>query len=115
MVCINSNDVTAYPQDSPNNMITTAALYNWSFPYLYDETQETAKSFQARCTPDIFLYDAHNRLFYRGQFDDSRPSSGTADGSDVKLALQSLLQGDPPTTDQKPSVGCNIKWKNEKV
>jgi peroxiredoxin len=111
IIGINSNDIEAYPDDSPEHMIESAARYNWTFPYLFDGTQEVAKAFQATCTPDVFLYDADSKLYYRGQFDDSRPSSGTADGHDLKNAIQGLIQGAPAPSDQKPAIGCNIKWK----
>lgn len=111
MIGINSNDIDAYPDDSPEHMIETANRFNWTFPYLFDGNQEVAKSFQATCTPDVFLYDAESRLYYRGQFDDSRPSGGTSDGQDLKNAIQAMLAGDSPPVDQKPAIGCNIKWK----
>ncbi len=111
MIGINSNDIEAYPDDSPEHMIETATRFNWTFPYLFDGDQEVAKSFQATCTPDVFLYGAKSKLYYRGQFNDSRPSSGTADGHDLKLAIEKMLSGDTPPVNQKPSIGCNIKWK----
>jgi peroxiredoxin len=111
MIGINSNDIEAYPDDSPENMIETAQRFKWTFPYLFDGTQEVARAFQATCTPDVFLYDSESGLYYRGQLDDSRPSSGTADGEDLKNAIQALLANSPPPDDQKPAVGCNIKWK----
>ncbi len=110
---INSNDIEAHPGDSPPNMLLTAKQYHWNFPYLYDESQKVAIKFEATCTPDIFLYDAENTLFYRGQFDESRPSSGISTGRDIKNALKALLQGHSPPAHQKPSIGCNIKWKQE--
>jgi peroxiredoxin len=111
MVGINSNDAVAYPTDSPENMIKTATEYNWCFPFLIDETQEVARAFCATCTPDIFLYDQNQQLYYRGQVDDSRPRSGTSDGSDLLAALDSLESGKNTPDGQKPSIGCNIKWK----
>jgi hypothetical protein len=84
----------------------------FSYPYLYDETQEVAKAYGAACTPDFFLYDADHRLAYRGQLDDSRPESGTpVTGADLRAAIESVLRGEQPSRDQKPSAGCNIKWK----
>jgi peroxiredoxin len=111
MVGINSNDISAYPLDSPENMSLTAQKYKWRFPYLFDTSQEIAKAFQATCTPDAFLYDASNCLYYRGQFDDSRPSNGVASGQDLIHAIQEMLEGLPPRIDQRPSTGCNIKWR----
>ena len=112
MCGINSNDVEAYPDDSPEMMLETAAKYNWTFPYLFDETQEVAKQFGATCTPDVFLFDGDGILYYRGQFDASRPNDGTtANGSDLTSAMQQMVDGNPPPEDQKPAVGCNIKWK----
>ena len=111
MVGINSNDVQSYPEDSPENMIHTANEYDWEFPYLFDESQDVAKQFQATCTPDVFLFDSSCKLYYRGQFDDSRPSSGTPDGVDLKDAISNMLDGNPHSTEQKPATGCNIKWK----
>jgi hypothetical protein len=111
MIAINSNDITSYPDDSPEHMIETAATYSWTFPYLFDADQDVAKAFNATCTPDIFLYDKQGKLYYRGQFDDSRPSKGTADGADVIHAIENLANDEPSPTNQTPSIGCNIKWK----
>ncbi|WED44409.1 thioredoxin family protein [Legionella cardiaca] len=112
-LAINSNDVEAYPDDSPENMKKTAIEQNYSFPYLYDETQEVARAYQAACTPDFYIFDANLSLVYRGQFDDSRPGNTTAvTGEHVRSALDSLLSDQPVTVEQKPSLGCNIKWKN---
>ena len=111
MVGINSNDIEAYPDDSPENMRITAQKFHWRFPYLFDAYQEVARAFQATCTPDVFLYDKANCLYYRGQFDDSRPSKGVASGQDLLHAIQEMLEGLPPQKDQKPSTGCNIKWR----
>ena len=111
MIAINSNDIETYPDDSPEHMIETATRFGWTFPYLFDSDQEIAKAFGATCTPDVFLYDGDARLFYRGQFDDSRSSSGTANGRDLINAIDTMIQGDSPPADQKPSIGCNIKWK----
>lgn len=112
VVAINSNDVTNYPQDAPPQMLKLARSKGWKFPFLYDEAQDVAKSFKAACTPDFFLFDGENRLVYRGQLDDSRPVTGVpVTGRDLRAAIDALLEGKPVSTDQKPSIGCNIKWK----
>lgn len=111
MVCINSNDQVAYPADSNEKMLETMCEFGWEFPYLVDETQEVATAFGATCTPDAFLFDANRQLFYRGQFDDSRPGNGESDGNDLIDALRELALGNPPPKVQKPAIGCNIKWK----
>ena len=111
MVGINSNNIQTHPDDAPDKMILCAQKYGWEFPYLFDETQETAKAFAATCTPDAFLYDSDGKLYYRGQFDDSRPNQGNSDGSDLKNAIHAMVSSDPPPEDQLPSIGCNIKWK----
>ena len=111
MIGINSNDIEAYPDDSPEQMIAIAEKYSWNFPYLFDADQEVAKAFQATCTPDVFLYDNQRRLYYRGQFDDSRPSEGVVTGQDLKNSMNLMLEGHPPPENQKPAIGCNIKWK----
>ena len=111
MVCINSNDQEAYPADSAEKMIETKKEFSWTFPYLMDESQEVAIAFNATCTPDIFLFNAKKKLFYRGQFDDSRPTSGESVGSDLLRAMKDLVDGNAPPDGQKPSIGCNIKWK----
>jgi len=109
---ISSNDVENYPQDSPDKMKAFAAEHGFTFPYLYDETQDVAKAYKAECTPDIFVYDSSMKLVYRGQFDDSRPSKDTpVTGKDLKAALDNVLEGKPVDENQIPSVGCNIKWK----
>ncbi len=111
-VMINSNDVTAYPADSPEKMIELAQKRGFEFPYLYDESQQVAQSYQAACTPDFFLFDAAHRLVYRGQYDASRPSNNvTVSGNDMKAAVDALLAGNSPSGEQIPSVGCNIKWR----
>lgn len=111
-VAINSNDTVRYSQDAPDLMKSFAANYGWDFPYLIDESQDIAKSFGAACTPDFFLIDAQNRLFYAGQFDATRPHSGrAADGGDLREAARRMLAGEPPPTRPYPSSGCNIKWK----
>jgi thiol-disulfide isomerase/thioredoxin len=112
MIAINSNDVENYPEDSPIKMAETVQMHNYPFPYLYDETQEVAKAYQAACTPDFYIFDKNMELAYRGQMDSSRPSNGIpVTGGDLKNALDALLKGDKPSSDQKPSIGCNIKWK----
>ncbi len=109
---ISSNDVENYPADSPEKMKMEAATAGYRFPYLYDESQEVAKAYQAACTPDFFLFDANRLLVYRGQFDDSRPGNDLAvTGKDLQAALDAVLSGTPLTEDQKPSLGCNVKWK----
>lgn len=112
IIAINSNDFDQYPDDSPENMKKTAALQKYPFPYLLDETQEVAKAYQAACTPDFFIFDKHLKLQYRGQLDDSRPGNGKeVTGESVRKALDCLLADQPIVGDQKPSIGCNIKWK----
>ena len=111
MAAISSNDVQAFPEDAPAMMAELASTQGYTFPYLYDETQQIAKAFDAACTPDLFLFDATGKLVYRGQFDNSRPGKGIADGSDIRRAVAALVSGQPPLTDQKASIGCNIKWK----
>lgn len=112
VVAISSNDLEKYPQDGPAAMKQEAELRGYTFPYLLDETQEVAKAYQAACTPDFYLFDAQHRLVYRGQFDDSRPDSGIpVTGRDLRQACDQLLSGQPVAMDQRPSIGCNIKWK----
>lgn len=112
MVGISSNDAEAYPDDSPESMVSEAAAQGYEFPYLYDPTQEVAKAYRAACTPDFFLFDAEHKLYYRGQLDSSRPKSETpVTGADLRNAIASLLAGDPRPENQVPSLGCNIKWK----
>jgi peroxiredoxin len=111
-VAISSNDVENYPQDGPGKMHQTARLHNYPFPYLYDETQEVAKSYDAACTPDFFVFDAELRLVYRGQLDNSRPGNSIpVNGRDLREALDNILNNNPQRKNQKPSIGCNIKWK----
>lgn len=108
IIAISSNDVTTHPNDSPEKM----AEKRYPFPYLYDETQAVARSYDAACTPDFFLFDGDRKLVYRGQFDDSRPGNDIpVTGSDLRAAMDALVAGKPPLTEQKPSIGCNIKWK----
>ena len=112
LVGINSNDVANYPQDSPAKMAEEAKSAGYIFPYLYDETQGVAKAYNAACTPDIYLFDRDQRLVYRGQFDESRPGNHIpVTGKDLRAAIEAVLAGKPAPTDQKPSIGCNIKWK----
>jgi len=112
VVAINSNDRDAYPQDAPPAMQHLAREEKWRFPFLFDETQEVARAFEAQCTPELYLFDAQGKLAYRGQFDDSRPSNGKpVTGRDLRLAVDALASGRAPSTDQKPSIGCNIKWR----
>jgi len=111
-VAISSNDVINYPQDSPEKMKTHAKTEGYPFPYLYDETQDIAKAYDAACTPDIYVFDADLKLNYRGQLDDSRPGNGhPVTGKDLIHALDCLLDNKENTQLQKPSIGCNIKWK----
>ena len=112
VVAINSNDVQNYPDDSPTKMIEEAKVRGYTFPYLFDESQKVAKAYGAACTPDFFLFDRRRKLVYRGQLDDSRPSNGIpVTGRDLRAALDAVLAGRAVTVDQKPSIGCNVKWK----
>ncbi len=112
VVAISANDIGTHPQDGPEYMRADAEKYGYSFPYLYDESQEVAKAYTAACTPDFFLFDKNRVLVYRGQFDGSRPNSGVpVTGEDLRAAVDAMLSGQPVPGDQKPSVGCNIKWK----
>jgi peroxiredoxin len=109
---ISSNDVSAHPADSPEQMVREAEDRGYVFPYLYDETQEVAKAYHAACTPDFYVFDADRKLVYRGQLDPSRPGSDVpVSGHDLRAALDTLLAGKPPVAAQIPSLGCNIKWK----
>jgi len=111
-VAINSNDIEAYPEDSPENMRKEAEAHGFTFPYLFDESQEVAKAYHAACTPDFYLFDKGRRLVYRGQMDDSRPGNRMpVTGRDLRAALEAVLKGRPVQLNQRPSVGCNIKWK----
>ncbi len=110
-IAISSNDVEHYPQDAPDLMQTTALREGYTFPYLYDETQEVAKAYDAACTPDIYLFNADLQLVYRGQLDDSRPGNGIpVTGNDLRKAMDALIEGTAIDAIQKPSIGCNIKW-----
>jgi len=111
IVAISANDISTYPQDGPDKMIDFARAHGFTFPYLYDESQATARAYQAVCTPDLFLFDANRKLVYRGQFDETRPNRGTPTGADLRAAADAVLAGRAPSADQKPSVGCSIKWK----
>ena len=111
-IAISSNDVENYPQDAPHLMKLISIEQKYSFPYLYDESQEVAKAYDAACTPDFYLFDANLKLVYRGQFDNSRPGNGIpVTGEDLKTAMDTLLAGKKINEKQKPSMGCNIKWK----
>jgi peroxiredoxin len=111
-VAVNSNDTAKFPQDGPEQMIDFGAQHRWQFPYLIDESQEVAKSYGAACTPDFFLIDGAGRLFYTGQFDETRPRSGApAHGADLRAAVWRMLAGQEPLVRATPSCGCNIKWK----
>jgi peroxiredoxin len=113
IAAINSNDIDKYPQDSPENMRPFAKANDFTFPYLFDQSQAVARAYDAACTPDFFLFDAELKCVYRGQFDDSRPGNDIAvSGSDLRAAIEALLNGTAVSPDQKPSLGCNIKWKN---
>ncbi|GIK19070.1 MAG: thioredoxin family protein [Leptolyngbya sp. PLA2] len=112
IVAVCSNDVEKYPDDSPAKMRDEARAAGYTFPYLFDAAQDVAKRYRAACTPDFFLFDKQHRLVYRGQLDDSRPSNGIpVTGRDLRAALDAVLKGQMPTVEQRPSIGCNIKWK----
>ncbi len=112
IVAISSNSVESHPADSPDKMKEEAVARGYTFPYLYDESQSVARAYQAACTPDFFLFDAQKKLVYRGQLDDSRPGNNLpVTGADLRAALDTVLAGKPVTASQKPSIGCNIKWK----
>ena len=112
IVAISSNDADNYPDDSPEGLAAQAKRVGFVFPYLYDETQEVARAYDATCTPDFFLFDGQKKLAYRGQLDASRPGNNVpVTGKDLRAALDALVAGRPVVSDQKPSIGCNIKWK----
>jgi hypothetical protein len=118
IVAISSNDVGAYPEDGPEEMKKQGERLGFRFPYLFDETQEVAREYHAACTPDFFLYDAEMRLVYRGQLDDSRPQRASGGGNDIpvtgrdlRAAMDAVLAGKRPDTNQRTSLGCNIKWR----
>jgi thiol-disulfide isomerase/thioredoxin len=112
IVAISSNDASNYPEDSPAGLAQQAKELSFNFPYLYDESQEVARAYDATCTPDFFLFDSGLELVYRGQFDSSRPENGIpVTGKDLRTALDAVIAGKTVSTDQRPSIGCNIKWK----
>ena len=112
VIAINSNDIETYPNDGPEHMAKEASRFGYTFPYLLDEDQSVAKAYRAACTPDFFMFDADRKLFYRGQFDASRPGSDiSVTGEDMRTAAEALLAGQPSPENQVPSLGCNIKWK----
>jgi peroxiredoxin len=115
IVAINSNDFETYPDDRPEKMEDEIRQQGYTFPYVYDEKQEVARAYRAACTPDLYLFDRNRALVYRGQFDDSRPGNNRpVTGADLRSALDAVLAGRPVSGNQKPSVGCNIKWKQGK-
>lgn len=110
-IAISSNDIESYPQDSPLEMFKLGRALNFPFPYLYDASQEVAKAYNAACTPDFYVFDAESKLVYRGQMDSSRPGNGMlTNGRDLREAMDNILNNNPQRKDQKPSIGCNIKW-----
>ena len=112
MVAISSNDASAYPADAPSAMTAEAAEAGYVFPYLYDESQAVARAFDAACTPDLYIFDKNGKLAYRGQFDGARPGNEVpVTGRDARAAVAALVGGASPTSDQIPSIGCNIKWR----
>lgn len=112
IVAISSNDAKNYPEDAPGSLAQQAKTVGFTFPYLYDATQEVARAYDAACTPDFFLFDSGLKLVYRGQFDESRPGDGIpVTGKDLRAALDAVIAGQPVSPDQRPSLGCNIKWK----
>ncbi len=118
LVAINSNDIDAYPDDNPEQMKAQAERLGWGFPYLFDESQEVARSYDAACTPDFFLFDSELKLVYRGQLDGSRPQRASGggnhlpvDGRDLRAAMDAVVAGKKPSAEQRNSLGCNIKWK----
>ncbi len=112
MIAINANDAVNYPDDAPAKMKEVALQLGYPFPYLYDETQAVAKAYQAACTPDFYIFDGNLKCVYRGQLDEARPNNAIpVTGKDIRAALDSVLAGQPVNSEQKPSIGCNIKWK----
>lgn len=112
VVAISSNDASAYPDDSPTSLREMATELGFNFPFCYDESQDSARAYDAACTPDFFVFDAGRRLAYRGQLDDSRPGNGIpVTGRDLRAAINALLNDQPVDANQKPSIGCNIKWR----
>jgi thiol-disulfide isomerase/thioredoxin len=113
IVAIGSNDAASFPEDAPESLAAQARELGFTFPYVYDETQEVAHAYDAACTPDFFLFDDALKLVYRGQFDDSRPGNGVAvTGKDLRAAMDAVIAGQPVNSEQKPSVGCGIKWRD---
>lgn len=113
IVAISSNDITTHPEDSPEKLRLMAEELDLNYPLCYDASQEVARAYNAACTPDFFLFDAEKKLVYRGQLDDSRPSNNLpVTGQDLRAAIDAVLKGYPVNSEQKPSIGCNIKWKN---
>ncbi len=112
MVAISANDVTSHPEDSPTKLAYQAREAGFTFPYLFDESQQVARAYDAQCTPDFFLYDGGGKLVYRGQLDDSRPGGDIpVTGKDLRAALDAVIAGTPVPADQRASIGCNIKWR----
>jgi peroxiredoxin len=112
MVAISANEPAAYPEDAPESLAEEAREAGYAFPYLFDETQEVAKAYTAACTPDFFLFDADRALVYRGQLDASRPNNGLpVTGEDLRAAIDAVLSGRPVADEQRPSIGCGIKWR----
>jgi peroxiredoxin len=112
IVAISANDESGFPEDRPEKLAEMSRELDFTFPYLFDETQDVARAYDAQCTPDFFLYDAQAKLVYRGQLDDSRPGSGIpVTGKDLRAALDALIAGRPISPEQRPSIGCNIKWR----
>jgi peroxiredoxin len=112
IVAVSSNDAVTYPDDAPAGLKQQAETMGFRFPYLYDETQDVARAYHAACTPDLFLFDGDLKLVYRGQFDASRPGNGVpVTGQDLRAAMDAVIAGESVPMDQRPSVGCNIKWK----
>lgn len=115
-IAISSNDATHYPDDAPEKMTQTAQRLGYPFPYLYDETQTVARAYQAACTPDFYVFDRQMRLVYRGRLDGSTPGNEIPlTGEDLRTALDAVLSGRPANAEQKPSMGCNIKWKRQEA
>lgn len=113
-IAISSNDALTYPADAPTQMHLTAKTLAYPFPYLYDENQDVAKAYNAVCTPDFYIFDKHLKLVYHGQLDASRPSNSIpVTGKDMRMALDNILQGEPIAENQRPSIGCSIKWKKQ--
>jgi thioredoxin-related protein len=113
IAAISSNDAVTHPDDRPESLAEMSKELGFAFPYLYDERQDVARAYDAQCTPDFFLYDGQGKLAYRGQLDDSRPGNGIpVTGADLRGALDALMAGKPVSPDQRPSIGCNIKWKS---